>query len=290
MSVKIAKIIFGLMFAFIVISLSVYYKLHVIDRKNMTSQNDNNKSTKGNDKKLAEFIETGLAKAIRKDYQGAIDWFTKVIEKDNRSADAYYYRGLIKLVIDDNDGAISDFNKINMYKDIRIGFYDEGIANYWQSIKDFDRVITLNPNNAIAFKIRGDYKAIIHHYKWALKDYNTALELNPKYDEVYLFRGELKNRQEDYRGAEEEYTKAIKLKPDNAKAYLERGNVRISLNDTKGAFADWEKAKNTIGIESEMAEIKLSKYKNARRDKKASEEFKKAIKELIEKYQESQEY
>ena len=45
------------------------------------------------------------------DYEGALDDLTKALEANPAMAVAYYYRGLLKETLEDNEGAIRDWGK-----------------------------------------------------------------------------------------------------------------------------------------------------------------------------------
>ena len=49
----------------------------------------------------------------------------------------------------------------------------------------FDKAIELNPNNANAYKYRGDVYMITNPEK-AIQDYTKAVELKPNYISAYL--------------------------------------------------------------------------------------------------------
>ncbi len=57
-----------------------------------------------------------------------------------------------------------------------------------KAIKDYDKVIELNPQDARAY----NYRALVNHasgeYKIAIKDYTRAIELDPQYAESYFNR------------------------------------------------------------------------------------------------------
>lgn len=80
--------------------------------------------------------------------------------------------------------AIEHFEKaINLF-DIPAFYFYRGICHaqlslFEQSIEDYDKAITLNPNDAKAYNNRGLIWQIKGNYEKALKDYNKAITLNP---------------------------------------------------------------------------------------------------------------
>ena len=94
-------------------------------------------------------FNSGVDKYEQGDYQGAITDFTKVIEIDPQSADAYHNRGTAKDDLEDYQGAIADYNK----------------------------AIEINPQFASAYSIRGMSKYLLGDLKGACDDARKAADL-----------------------------------------------------------------------------------------------------------------
>jgi tetratricopeptide (TPR) repeat protein len=97
-------------------------------------------------------VSSGKASLNKKDYQSAIEHYTKAIEMSPFVASHYYDRG--------------------------IAFYRKGEEK--KAIEDFNRAIILNPRSSSSYVYRGLCKVIGGDYQGALKDYRKGLELNPK--------------------------------------------------------------------------------------------------------------
>ena len=95
-----------------------------------------------------DWLNSGVAKTNRGDWQGAIADFTKVIEIYPRYAVAYYNRGLAKDYLKDYRGAIADYTK----------------------------AIEYNPNYAYAYSNRGNIKGELKDHLGAINDYTKAIE------------------------------------------------------------------------------------------------------------------
>ena len=111
-------------------------------------------------------------------YKEAIKLFSKYIIKystyaDDYVRDAYYYRALSKVSIEDYDGAISDFTK----------------------------AIEIYPEYTSAYLNRGAIKLKIEDHYAAISDFTKAIEINPESVQAYLFRGATKLKIEDLKGA-----------------------------------------------------------------------------------------
>src|ERR1700761_6866241 len=77
-----------------------------------------------------QLIQSGNTKANQKDYQGAIDDFTKAIELNPKSADAYFYRANANSNLQKNEEAVADFTKtIELNPKKADAYYYRGNAN-----------------------------------------------------------------------------------------------------------------------------------------------------------------
>lgn len=161
-----------------------------------------------------EFNNNGRAKRELKDYQGAIQDFSKAIEINPNYVDAYVNRGLA----------------------------EDDISDYQGAIRDYSKAIELSPNIAEVYSGRGVAKTKLKDYSGAMQDFNKTVGLNPKYFSVYVCRGFVKSMLSDYQGALQDYNKAIEINPEYAIAYLNRGADKYKHGDKNGACLDWKKA------------------------------------------------
>jgi len=150
-----------------------------------------------------------------------IFYITSQVAKDP-SAFHYTTRGQSKSYIDNNEGAIADFNQ----------------------------AIAINPQHGSAYIGRGNVKSALGDKQGAIADYNQAIALNPQYAAAYNNRGNAKYDLGDKQGAIADYDQAIVLKLANpyessvnlATVYYYRGNAKFDLSDMQGAIADYNQA------------------------------------------------
>lgn len=113
-------------------------------------------------------------------YIQAVQDYTRFLVMDNyksvSSAEALYYRGFYKVKLDDNRGAISDYDQaIAMYS----GAYESSKGKnqiYFQKL--IDTYIT-----------RGLAKAEISKWDEAISDYNAVIKMKPDYATAYHLKG-----------------------------------------------------------------------------------------------------
>lgn len=89
---------------------------------------------------------------------------------------------------------------------------------------------------------QGKDKYDLQDFTGAIKDYSKLIELNPKYAAAYFYRGCAKVQLQDFTGAVQDYNKAIELDPKYSEAYYMRGCATESLKDKQGALKDYSKA------------------------------------------------
>lgn len=92
----------------------------------------------------------------------------------------------------------------------------------------------INPANIVDNK-RLEYEAI-------LRNYNKVIELNPEFAYAYYNRANLKYNQGDYRGAILDYNEAIRRNPNFYEAFYNRGLSRFQIKDKDRALEDMRKA------------------------------------------------
>lgn len=150
--------------------------------------------------------------------------FDEAIKRNYLKPHAYYYRGLLKHLEDDVEGAIADYS----------------IA------------IELNTEYAKAYHDRGTAKNTLGDYQGAVYDYRLAVTYNPGLIEGYLNMGDAKKQIGDYQGAERDYAVAINLDSTNYMGFNNRGSARFVLGNLTGAEEDFLKA---IELKPESVEV-----------------------------------
>ena len=155
----------------------------------------------------------GIYYELEKDYNKAIEDYSKAITTDGRNTMAYFSRANARL-------KMADFIR-------QPGLLPEQ-AN-----------LTINGKKADADQSQAEQ---ILDYEDVLKDYESVIYMNPKFIFAWFNIGNTKVKKKDYLGAIEAYSKAIELEPDYAEAYFNRGLTRIFLNDLNGGSLDLSKA------------------------------------------------
>jgi tetratricopeptide (TPR) repeat protein len=101
---------------------------------------------------LESYIEAGMAKYEKGDYQGSIEQFTRAIEINPQVAELYLFRGISYQEIGDQDKALADASK----------------------------AISIQPDLAIAYELRGFVYSSANDLQMALTDFQKAAEIYQK--------------------------------------------------------------------------------------------------------------
>jgi Tetratricopeptide repeat. len=180
------------------------------------------------------YFGRGLDYMLVQDFVEAIGDFDRVIDLDPSFVMAYFNRAVVRykqLVYNNFHVAEqSDFNSLN------IGSQKQALASQTPTV------------GAISDKRSYDHDMIV-------RDYTRVIELNPDFAYAYFNRGNLYCMQRDFRAAVSDYNDAIAKDSDFAEAYFNRGLARLSLGDTNRGVADLSKA-GELGIINAYSIIK----------------------------------
>ena len=184
-------------------------------------------------------------------FNGAIQDYNKAIELNDTIS--YLERGMLKLIVNNEKGAISDFDKyVELKVDKAEAFFDIGnqLYNNFNSVlinkhelqlDYFNKAIEIKPNKEWTYySSRGEIRNDLGDISGAMLDFNKALELEPSY-QVYEKIIFIKMGAKDYRDALEYANKALIQFPENCYFLFFRGDIKFSLNELNGAINDFDK-------------------------------------------------
>jgi len=224
---------------------------HHKQNKNISALSYFNKSIKLSEttKYYLDVIYHGRGKFFTdiKQYNAAINDFTKAINLNNNNEDFYISRANTYMIIKNYVAAIKDFDKaIEINKDNDHSFYRRGLANfelddYDKAIKDFSKAIELNPCYSDYLIWRAKCYFEQEKYDLALKDIEKASEDNISTVSCF-WKGMIYREKAEYESAIQEFSQAIILDPYVEEIYVERGYTYLNMNRGNLAIEDFEKA------------------------------------------------
>jgi tetratricopeptide (TPR) repeat protein len=194
------------------------------------------------------YRKRGFERLNVRDYQGAVEDYTRALELDPNSAIACNDRGVAFSSLGDQPAAIADYTKaLQLDPNQPVYYFNRGFARFNQedfrgAIEDYSQVIRLSPENTDAYFHRAEAYRLLGECQSAVDGYAQVLRVNPEDAVSYNNRGlaqyELGNRQL----AVEDYTQALRINPEDAVAYFNRGVAHFGNGEFQTALEDFNSA------------------------------------------------
>jgi tetratricopeptide (TPR) repeat protein len=112
----------------------------------------------------------------------------------------------------------------------------------------------LTPDLVEEYNHRGVAKFELGDKQGAILDYNRAITIDPQDAFAYYNRGVAKFELGDKQGAILDFDRVIAINPQDAEAYSNRGAVKLALQDKQGAIADLTKGAKLFRQQGNMAD------------------------------------
>lgn len=208
-----------------------------------------NGSTKNSPDKTIRLYQTrGNSYFANSDYGRAITDYSKVIEFDPRSTDAYFMRGEAYLKNLDFKKAAIDAEallKFQMAIDRKIDAANlltnacVKLKEQDRAIKAFNELLKISTENAKIYRYRGSSYGKFGDLDKAIADYSKAIELDPKNADFFYGRGVFYYRKNDYNKAIEDFNRSIELYPEKVSAFYNRGTTYYRMGNDDAAYSDF---------------------------------------------------
>ena len=146
------------------------------------------------------------------------------------------------------DQAIADYNVVIRLKpDDALAFYNRGIAyddkeQYDEAIASYDEAIRRDPKHVFALANRGYTLSKKRLYDRAIEDFNAALRLSPNETSVLQNRGFAYSEKGQYDQAIADFNKALSLDPNDSTTLVERGRAYRRKGLLDNAIEDFTNA------------------------------------------------
>jgi len=151
---------------------------------------------------------------LKGDYDRAVQYFTRDIEREPKQVNHYVARSICRLWMLQREKALADI----------------------------ERALEIEPKNAVVLMMRGDLYALDKDYDSALGLFSHALELKPNWAPPYIDRGEVLLDKEEFQLALEELNKGISLLPQIPLSYVIRSKAHFRLGNIEAAHHDQDSA------------------------------------------------
>ncbi len=233
--------------------------------------------------KAREHFNSGVKKGISGEFENAIKDFNNAIELNPMFAEAFLYKGLAEIEMNNYDRAVRDFT-ITIELDPAFSdqaHYFRGLAKYFlqqyaAAIDDLSIAIRMNPD-FVAFYQRGKANLKLKEYRRSLQDFDIALRLKEDFFKGYLYRGINLYYLEDYEEAMHDLELAKKHLPGNADAHYYSGLVRLKIRNSYVAIEDLDRAIELDPNLSQAYEARASARQNTGNIRAAEQDRQQAI-------------
>ncbi len=182
-------------------------------------------------------------------------------DKDNiRSKICFQRLADCKENLKDYSGTIEAYEKLvsidsnNAFAFKKLGYFLMDTKDKEKAFKVLSKAIELDPKDAMTYNNRAYLYQSQREYENAIFDYTKAIELDPKDAMTYNNRAYLYQSQREYENAIFDYTKAIELDPKYISAYVNRGLTKMEQLDFQSAKADFEEC---VRLEENSGELRM---------------------------------
>jgi tetratricopeptide (TPR) repeat protein len=201
------------------------------------------KSTSSHDGRQSLSDGERMLKAGR--YAEAIQFLNRAVAADTGMVNAYLLRGRANVALGQTELAVLDFTKVIQLQPASTDAFVERAAihlrtnDYRAVVDDCGEAITRNPKLTYAYTLRGIAFREMGNLAKSLEDFNQAVELAPGSD-TYFQRATTYQSMGDHRKALGDLDQMISLYPASPMGYLARAKSREATGDLAGARSDRE--------------------------------------------------
>jgi tetratricopeptide (TPR) repeat protein len=164
------------------------------------------------------------------------------------AAQLFLKRGIEKNAGKDPDQAFQAFDEAvrldpqNTLAFTLRGWALAGKGSFDRALKDLDEAIRLEPLNAVAFAYRGAAWCEKKDYTRALEDLDKAVRINPLIAYPFYVRAHVWSARGDHDRTLKDLDEAIRIEPENAEYYFTRGITWNKKKDYERTLKDYSEA------------------------------------------------
>ncbi|XP_072369588.1 mitochondrial import receptor subunit TOM70 [Scyliorhinus torazame] len=195
--------------------------------------------------------------------------FNMAADIDPQNADVYHHRGQLKILLDNVEEAVDDFDEcIRLRPDSALAQAQKCFALYRQAytgsnplqiqvaVKGFEDVIKTFPNCAEGYALYAQALTDQQHFSKADEMYDKCIELEPDNATTYVHKGLLQLQwKQDLDKGLELISKAIEIDNKCDFAYETMGTIEVQRGNLAKAIEMFSKAINLAKSEMEMAHL-----------------------------------
>jgi tetratricopeptide (TPR) repeat protein len=181
-----------------------------------------------------DYLQMGIDKLTKKDYNGAIENFQKAVEKTPKLSNAYFYLAEAYFLTGHLDNSEVNLKKAVEYDDEnakalkRLGdvLFQKGL--FRDALNQYTLAIKLEKRNSDFLLAQGKALVEIDSIDKAVNVLSLAIEISPKNPELYIARGNAYLKMGVAPMAIDNLKKASDLDSNNAEAHIRLGDIYMS--------------------------------------------------------------
>lgn len=176
----------------------------------------------------------GVAKAQKRELEGARKDYTESLRLDSSSATSYRFRGNLYLLDGDERKASEEFRKaIEIDPKLGAGYANLGMmavrrGSFTSAIDYLDKSIEFDPDILLTYQARGLAKIQLDAYDQAIADFTVALK-GPEPADALFGRGSAFAHKGEHEKALADYNEGLQLKSDRGEPFAIRCAIRAVL-------------------------------------------------------------
>lgn len=202
------------------------------------------------DKSAQDWFDEGETHLATGKLRQAEDAYTMAIGMSPASVIVFNNRGHVRRLLGDNYGAIADFKRAIELAgdDYAIGYLNlantkNTIGDERSALADVERSIELDPEDGIAYQIKGHILSDLEEYEAAAASYREGFEVDPENLYAFYNLGRLFLSQDRYDSALVNFNKALQMGgTDDEDIFNYRGLAYARLDEHRKAIDDFNKA------------------------------------------------
>jgi Flp pilus assembly protein TadD/cbb3-type cytochrome oxidase subunit 3 len=194
------------------------------------------------------FLERAQTRANDRDYAGAIADYSRSIELNPYSPQAWLGRALARLSQMEFDKTIQDAQRaIDLNPLLAGAFFIRGVAqvrrgNLQRAVDDFGQAIQIEPRNATYYNGRAFAYYKKGNWNLAVTDASKAISIDRSNVQAYDTRAWVQFASGNATGAVADCRQAIELNPDSVGGKSSQGLLHFIQGDYAAAVASWRSA------------------------------------------------
>lgn len=189
--------------------------------------------------KASLYVGRGIDFMLVQDFSDAIDDFNKALDLQPDAMIAYFARAVVRTKQLEATPQSNELTSRQVNSSLEMNLSANN--NYFDAKKEAAKLPEVNPRSLA-------YDAI-------LRDYDKVIEVNPDFFYAYYNRAEIYSIEKNYRAAINDYTEAVKHEPQFAEAYFNRGLAHLAIGEITQGLDDLRKA-GELGIVESYSIIK----------------------------------